>query len=190
MATARANTSARRISTIPRTGDGSKCGDCPAKSRRRQAIAAKTKRSSGQEGGSDEGGSKGSGSLGVALLASSRSLLGPLPARPDSEPAVAAFPSAAVAERIPEPSRPSDTGLSVAGREAGPWRVVRRVRSRPTAALSRRVRPPLSSPRISRRMSRMTCARRCGEADASKARRRAMLARTWRPDSIRSSRLS
>jgi hypothetical protein len=180
MAPARASTSGRRTSTIPRTGDGSKCRGGRLKTKTKQAIAAKTKRSSGQKGGSDEGGSKGRDSLGLALLPSSRPLVGRLPARPDSEPAVAAAtpPSLTVDQGIPEPStRPSDEGPCVAGRGACPWSLVRSVRSRCTAARSRRVRPPLSSLRISRRMNRMTRARSCGEADASKARRRAMLAR-------------
>ena len=192
MTTARASTSGRRTSTIPRTGDGSKCRGGPVKSKTEQAIAAKTKRSTAKcQAGSDEGSSKGSGILGNALLASS--LVGRRPAKPDSEPAVAAEtpPPLTVPQRIREPStRPSDKGPCVAGPETCPWSVVRSVRSRCTAARSRRVRPPLSSLRISRRMNRMTRARSCGEADASKARRRAMLARTWRPASILSSRLS
>jgi hypothetical protein len=191
MAAARANPSGRRTSTSPRTGDESKCRRGPVRSKTRQAIAAQSKRSS-KYGGSHEGGTEGSGSLGVPLLAWSRPLVGRRP-EPDSEPAVAAEtpPPLRVAQRIPEPStRQSDKGPCEAGREACSRSVVRRMRRRWTAARSRLVRPPLSSLRISRRMNRMTRARSCGEADASKARRRAMLARTWRPDSIRSSRLS
>jgi hypothetical protein len=190
MAAARASTCGRRTSTIPRTVDGSKCRRGPIKSKTRQTIATQTKRRS-KYGGSHEGGSRGSGSLGLALPASSRPLVGRRP-EPDSEPAVAAEtpPALTVPENVREASaRPSEKAC-VAGREACPWSVVRSVRSRCTAARSRRVRPPFSSLRISRRMNRMTRARSCGEDDASKAPRRAMLARTWRPDSIRSRRLS
>jgi hypothetical protein len=195
MTMARASTSGRRTSTIPRTGDGSKCRGGPVKSKTQPAMVAKTTRSTAKcQAGSKEGGSKASGRPGVALLAPSRPLVGRPPSRPDSEPAVAAEtpPAPAVAQRIREPSTPpSDRGgPCVAGREACSWSVVSSVRSRRTAARSPRVRPPLSSLRISSRMNRMTRARSCGEADASKARRRAMLARTWRPDSILSSRLS
>jgi hypothetical protein len=190
-AAARANTCGRRTSTIPRTGEESKCRRRPVRSKTRQAIATQTKRRS-KYGGSHEGGSSGSGSLGLALPASSRPFVGRRP-EPDSEPAVAAEtpPALTAPENIREASaRPSEKGACVAGRESCPWSAVSSVRSRCSAARSRRVRPPLSSLRISRRMNRMTRARSCGDADASKARRRARLARTWRPDSILSSSLS
>jgi hypothetical protein len=173
MAAARANTSGRRTSTIPRTCNESKRRRRRVRSKTRQAIATQSKRSS-KYGGSHEGGSSGSGSLGPALLPSPRPLVGRLPARPDSEPAVAA---ATPPPLTAEPSTRPNKRACVAGRGTAPWRVVRSLRSRCTAARSRLVRPPLSSLRISRRMIRKTRARSCGEADASKARRRAMLAR-------------
>jgi hypothetical protein len=190
-AAARANTCGRRTSITPRTGEESKCRRRPVRSKTRQAMATQSKRRS-KYGGSHEGGSRGSGSLGPALLASSRPLVGRRP-EPDSEPAVAAEtpPALTAPENIPEASpRPSEKSVCVASREGCAWSAVSSVRSRCTAARSRRVRPPLSSLRISRRMNRMTRARSSGEADASKARRRARLARTCRPDSILSSRRS
>jgi len=194
MTMARANASGRRTPTIPRTGNGSRCRGGPVNSKTKQAIAAKTTMSTAKcQAGSDGRVSKGGGNPRAASLAPSRPLVGRRSPRPDSEPAVAAEtpPALAVARRSREPStRPSDPGPWAAGREGCSWSRVRSVRSRCTAARSRRVKPPLSSLRISRRINRMTRARSCGEADASKAWRRAMLARTWRPDSILSSRLS
>lgn len=174
----------------PRPGKGSPCRDAPAKSKSRPAIAASR---SSQSGRPDGEGGRGGGSVGSAIRAPSPPFVGGPPSPRDSKPAVALrtpLPVAA-ARRIPELStRTSDMDLCVAGCEACAWSAARSRRRRCAAPRSRPVGPPRSSLRISRRMRRMTRARNSGEACASNARSRAMLARTWRPDSIRSSSVS
>jgi hypothetical protein len=100
----------------------------------------------------------------------------------------------AVAESTPPPAiraSGNETEAAVAPLPAGaPRTISARNRSLRTAARSRGVRPPRWRRRISARMSLNNRARNSGEADARSARRRSTFARTWCPNSMRSSRIS